>query len=493
MATTQGAEIDRLDDGRWARRGAETTAGLFALSLIIFVLSLNDVTVAVSLGSGPDAWFGVAVDRLAALLLVVITGVSGIVQAYAVRYLRLDPSQRSFVVLAVSITLASVLLVSASTLITLAAGWVISGVLVTRLVGLQRASGGAAHDARRVRLTFAIGDGALVVAVLALTIAVGNIDVQDPGALTDAAQQAGGWSIVAAALLAVAALARCAQLPFSAWLPSTLGAPTPTSALLHAGVVNGGGFLLVRLTPVVNEWAPAWYLVAAMGGATALWGAVVMSVSADVKGALVRSTTAQMGFMILTIAAGLPAAAMTHLVAHGMYKAALFLGAGGAVHDATVHGSLPPRPDAPPGGVTSRTLLALVAPAVVLAGSAILFGLHGSELALLAFAWATAATALAGWLRRRSDRRGSIWAMATLIVGSLAYLALIERVAEFLAPSLQPIVGGPGAAGLALLAVGAIAVAVVQARPAMFPRLHARLYVLALSATHTTQRRKVSS
>ena len=131
-------------------------------------------------------------------------------------------------------------------------------------------------------------------------------------------------------LVVVAALSRSAQFPFHRWLPATLAAPTPVSALLHAGVVNAGGILLIRLAPLSRREV-AQALTIAAGAATMVYGATIMLVKPDVKGALAHSTTAQMGFMILTCGLGLWAAAVIHLVAHGFYKSTLFLSSGSAV------------------------------------------------------------------------------------------------------------------------------------------------------------------
>jgi len=491
-STTQ---LDRptIDGAAIARWGARATTATAVACLLLLLASLEGATPGVGLGPGGEPWLAVSVDRLAALLLVLVTVVSAVVQSYAIRYLRHDPDQGRFVAQALGLTVAMMTVVGAATLLTLATGWVASGLLVALLVAVGRdGTDGFGAEVRRVRRTLLGGDAALIVAVGLLLATAGNVRIQDADALRAAADDAGAWIAVVVGLVAVAALVRCAQLPFCEWLPPTLGAPTPVSALLHAGVVNGGGFLLVRLSPLVDGWAPGWWLVAVAGGATALWGAVVMSVSTDVKGALVRSTTAQMGFMLVTVAAGLPAAAMTHLVAHGMYKAALFLGAGGAVHDAVTYRSLPARSHHASTGAT-RVVVAVLFPAATFAALAVVFDLHANELALVVFAWATVATALWGWLGRRRDTRSIVVAGAAVVVGSLAYVALIERLADFLAPAITPALGGPGVAALLALATGAAAIAVVQVLPVRFPTLHTRLYVLALSATHASPTRKGTS
>ena len=160
--------------------------------------------------------------------------------------------------------------------------------------------------------------------MLAATATRGNVDLRAGGSFD------GPLVPVLGVLVVLAALSRSAQVPFHRWLPATLAAPTPVSALLHAGVVNAGGILIIRMAPLAtDDLARALTIVA--GAATMAYGAAVMIVKPDVKGALAHSTTAQMGFMILTCGLGLWAAAVIHLVAHGFYKATLFLSSGSAV------------------------------------------------------------------------------------------------------------------------------------------------------------------
>jgi NAD(P)H-quinone oxidoreductase subunit 5 len=122
-----------------------------------------------------------------------------------------------------------------------------------------------------------------------------------------------------------------ALVPFHTWLLSSMTAPTPASALMHAGFVNAGGILLLRFAPVVTVDASLMLAIVAVGAASALVGKLVKSVQSDVKGELGSSTVGQMGFMIMQAGLGFFGAAITHLVLHGFYKAYQFLGSGGQV------------------------------------------------------------------------------------------------------------------------------------------------------------------
>ena len=133
---------------------------------------------------------------------------------------------------------------------------------------------------------------------------------------------------IAALLLAISAIIKCAQLPLHGWLIQVMEAPTPVSALLHAGVVNLGGFMLIRLASVIYTTQAAQALLVVMGCLTAVVGSLVMSTGISIKVHLAWSTCAQMGFMLVECGLGLYALAFLHLLAHSLYKAHSWVQAG---------------------------------------------------------------------------------------------------------------------------------------------------------------------
>jgi NAD(P)H-quinone oxidoreductase subunit 5 len=153
------------------------------------------------------------------------------------------------------------------------------------------------------------------------------------------------------ALLVLAAALKTAAFPLHGWLTEVMEAPTPVSALLHAGIINAGGFLLIRTADLVQASPGAMAALVMIGGLTALFGAVVMLTQSAVKTALAWSTISQMGFMLLQCGLGLWALALLHIVAHSMYKAHAFLSSGGAV--AAVANLRRPGPIAVPSSVRS--------------------------------------------------------------------------------------------------------------------------------------------
>lgn len=262
---------------------------------------------------------------LAMLSLFVAT----VVLAFARRQLRADLRRSLFTRLAAGLVLATLVMALATDAVLLAVGWIVTGRLMGGLIGY--ADGGPETDtaARRATRVFMLSDLALVAALAILAIAAGTTSLT--GILAQAPALHPAWLALAAMLFALAAAGRCAIPPFAGWLMGSLAAPTPVSALMHAGFVNAGGFLLVRFAPVLEAAPAVRMMVFAVALAGALAGCVLVLVRNDVKGALAASTVAQMGFMLATVALGAYAAALWHMVAHGLFKSWLFLGSSGTI------------------------------------------------------------------------------------------------------------------------------------------------------------------
>ena len=205
-----------------------------------------------------------------------------------------------------------------------------------------------------------------------------------------------GRSGAAAVLIAGAVLLKSAQLPLHGWLIQVMEAPTPVSALLHAGVVNLGGYILIRLAPLIGASIAAQTLLVVVGSLTAAIAGIVMLTRITIKVRLAWSTCSQMGFMVMECGLGLYDLALLHLVAHALYKAHAFLTAGEAVQEGLArHLILRTRSDAT-RRLPIRPWLALPTAWVFAAGSAVLwhkaFGLPmvpWIAVALLAFGLAT--------------------------------------------------------------------------------------------------------
>jgi len=310
-----------------ARIGAAVAGASFALALALTVHVAVSGPVGVTVAGEPVLY----ADRVGAVLLLLVSGVSAVVQGFAGRYLLGDLRAVRFFAATGLLTGATAAMVTAATLVGLALAWTAAGAALCLLLGLYRGLPAAGEGVRRTVRAFAIGDGALWLGVVIALLAWGNPDLRSLGTVAAADPGDEVALAVVSCLLVVAAVGRSAQLPLQRWLPATLAAPTPVSALLHAGVINGGGILLVRTSALFGASAWATHFAFAIGAATTVYGTALMLTKPDIKGALAHSTMGQMGFMVMTCGLGAFAAAAFHLVAHGMYKASLFLGSGGAV------------------------------------------------------------------------------------------------------------------------------------------------------------------
>jgi len=477
-----------------SRWGVRAAAVAFAAAIVVVVVvAVGGPVAAVVEGADGDALVGLHATRVTALFALLTTGVGLVVQCFAGRNLQGDLRESRFFALASLLTAATTSVAFAATLGVLCASWIVAGLALAGLVTHRSTWRPARRSARRTLRSLWVGDGALLVATLLAVVSVGEIDLRSPaGAARELANASipvlgGNVLPVVAVLLTVAGISRSALVPVHQWLPATIAAPTPVSALLHAGVVNGAGVLLVRLAPVFGSSAVATHLAFAAGAATAWYATTVMLVRSDVKGNLAWSTAGQMGFMTVQVAIGALAAALLHVVGHGMYKAALFLGAGKAI-TAHLHQEQLPPPHAVARSV--RLAVALLVPAAALWGAYLVIHPHLSTAArvlVTVFAWATAARAVDGWLRSAPFR--PVPAVATAAFGAaaglFAYIGGLTAVETFVAPALPGEVAEPVSAGLlvATLAAIALVVAVVWLTPGEgMRRLRSRVYALVLTS-----------
>jgi len=346
-------------------------AVLTLLAWSLFVASVAALVGRVRLGGAWEVSGAVAVDGLTVLLWVVVTFFSGIVHSYSRRYMAGNAHEMGFFVAVFSFTLAVMALAAADHVALFWLCWLAMGLLMARLVGIvdgwrqARAAGSVA------RTYFLASSALLGVAVTALWWTTGATTVSGVAANADAL---GGpaWFVAAAALV-LAAMIQSALVPFHGWLLSSMTAPTPASALMHAGFVNAGGILLARFAPVVTVEAALMLGIVAVGATSALLGKLLKTVQSDVKGALGCSTVGQMGFMIMQAGLGFFGAAITHLIVHGFYKAYHFLSAGEEVEHTG--------PTEAESGRTSA-VGALVVPATGLAGGATFAVLTGKGTSL---------------------------------------------------------------------------------------------------------------
>ena len=427
-------------------------AAVASLALLVraVVAPVQVLVATVELGPLGPAGLGVSLDLVTALLLVLVCGIGAVVSAYAARNLVGQRRLARFAVLEVVAVLGLAGAVVAPSLVQLALGWTVGGLAVAGLVG-HAGTPQALASMRVVRARLLVGDAALWLLVVASGLGLGTLQIAELGAAVASAPPA---VVTGVALLAVVAgVARSALVPMHRWLPETAEAPSPVSALLHAGLVNGVGVLSLLLWPVVAASVPARGVLLVLAVATAVLGTAQVRVRPDVKGRLAASTTAQMGYLGVQVALGLPAAVLAHLVGHGLWKASLFLGAGGAVERARNGISHP--------HVSSRrrTAVAALVAVLVVGAAASVPGPWGPPLvqgpasalpAVLAAVSLGAAIVGASRLRTRAHSvalLASVAGVVAYVLGLRALTTATESVLEVATPSW----GEPGWIGVSLL------------------------------------------
>jgi NAD(P)H-quinone oxidoreductase subunit 5 len=292
----------------------------------LFAASLAALAVRVQFGVTWEIPGVVAIDGLTVLMWVVVTFFSGVIHSYSRRYMAGSTHETSFFGSVSGFTLVVMGLVAADHIALFGLLWLAMGLLMANLIGTVRGWKQAQAAAGVARRYFLASSALLGVALTALWWTTGATTVSGIGA---AAETLGGpvWLLAAGALV-LAAMIQSALVPFHGWLLSSMTAPTPASALMHAGFVNAGGILLTRFAPVLTVDATLMLAVVAVGGASAVGGKLLKSVQTDVKAKLGCSTVGQMGFMIMQAGLGFFGAAITHLILHGFYKAYQFLSSG---------------------------------------------------------------------------------------------------------------------------------------------------------------------
>lgn len=433
----------------------------------------------------------VRLDPLGVLILAMIAVLATVILQFSISYLDGEPRRGSFLSrLACTIAAVQVLVVSAN-LATLFVAWVLTSLLLHRLLVFHPDRPRALLAARKKFVAARLGDVLLLIAAVVLYRSVGTGDLRT---ILDAAGSdtiTGPSLALAAGCLVAAAMLKSAMFPTHGWLVEVMETPTPVSALLHAGVLNAGPYLVMLTAPVVAAVDGAGTALVLVGGATAALAALSRITQPSVKVALGYSSAGHMGFSLLLCGLGLWPAAVLHLVAHSFYKAHAFLSSGSAVDEArAAHVPTPTRLGSP---------VRLAAGAVVALGVyvplALLWGKGPDTEAALFLLGAVVVLATTQLVAAVIDSAGP--ALAWVGAGGLAAAVTslffgLEAVMERLLQGAVP-TGGDGVAPLvaaALVLVGFAAIVLHQLRAPAAPldgrrlawRVHLRhgLYVNAL-------------
>ncbi|MFB6161363.1 MAG: proton-conducting transporter membrane subunit [Haloferacaceae archaeon] len=452
-----------------------------ALTWLVWSLFAASVAVLVARVRFDGAWGipgVVAIDGLTVLMWVVVTFVSGVVHSYSRRYMAGSGHETDFFLAVFGFTAAVMGVVAADHLALFALLWLAMGLAMANLVGTVDGWDQARAAANVARTYFLASSALLGVALTALWWTTGATTVSGVAAAADGL---GGpaW-VVAAAALVLAAMIQSALVPFHSWLLSSMTAPTPASALMHAGFVNAGGILLTRFAPVVTVDATVMLGIVVVGATSALLGKLFKAVQSDVKGELACSTVGQMGFMIMQAGLGFFGAAVTHLVLHGFYKAYHFLSAGGRV-ERTGPSESEPR-------ATSLVDAAVVL-VTGLAGGALFAALTGkgtsldSGLLLVAFVVLTTLHAARSAVERASLPPAARYGAVPLVfVPAITVYALVYGAISRVLSGL-PVVAAPTELSASHALVAVVFLAVYVAMETGVHERSQRLYVALLNAS----------
>ena len=280
------------------------------------------------------------VDAAGHLMTVLIGLLGWVIVRYSRQYLHGEPRQPGYVAALMSTLAAVCVVVLSDHLGVLVGAWIASSLALHQLLVHYRERTAARIAAHKKFLSNRLSELCLLAALALVWTDAGTLSIVALSAQVEA-EGASTALRAAAALFAFAAVLRCALLPVHGWLIQVMEAPTPVSALLHAGVVNLGGFVMIRLAALLSDAPFAQVLLVVFGATSAVLAGLVMMTRISIKVRLAWSTCAQMGFMLMQCGLGLYELAMLHLVAHSLYKAHAFLRAGETVADARRHAMLP--------------------------------------------------------------------------------------------------------------------------------------------------------
>ncbi len=467
------------------QRVAELAAGLgFGLAMLAGASVLTAGSTTSPLLGVDGMGLSLRLDLLSTTMYAVVSFVGLLVVRYARSYMAGDPRHGDFVGrLCLALGAVSLLTLSGN-IVQLLVAWMAASFALHQLLVFFKHRPRAVIAGRKKMIAARLGDAFLIAAVVLLAKGFGTTDIA-----TIASQAAGADALprgadIAAWLIVGAALLKSAQLPFHSWLPEVMETPTPVSALLHAGLINSGGFLVIRFADLVVLEPGAMTALVAVGSATAVFGSVVMLTQTTIKSSLAYSTMAQMGFMMLECGLGAFPIAILHLVGHSLYKAHAFLSAG----DSVISG---------PASAQTTPMGRLPAAVAVCAGALAVVGV-GSFVGANADPNWTATAALAGvfglgvvlWVGKQLEN----WrqpatlaaALATVVAAPALFFGLKGGLVWLYGPQLAvappPTIAAQAIVALALVAMAAI----VWVQLVGFPdgRLARRLYVLAHNAAY---------
>ncbi len=308
----------------------------FAISLFVFVTFALDKFKPISINlyqwtKTPDITIGFTLDGLSGVMLILVTGLSLIIQLFSTSYMEQDEKYSNYFVYFNFFVFSMLLLVMSSNFLVMFFGWELVGLSSYLLISFWSQKPAAAKAGNKAFVINRIGDFGFLIGLM---IILNTFNTFDFYAVIQGTTNVSENTITTISLfLLLGAFGKSAQFPLFSWLPDAMEGPTPASALIHAAtMVTAGVFMLVRISPMLQHSVTASIVIISFGLLTALIAAFSAMNQYDIKKVLAYSTISQLGFMFIAIGAGAYVAAIFHLVTHAFFKALLFLGAGAVIH-----------------------------------------------------------------------------------------------------------------------------------------------------------------
>jgi len=401
---------------------------------------------------------GFHIDRLSAVMMVLISAVGTIIYTYSVVYMYEDPHEPRYLALIGLTTFVLLCMVSSSNLMMLFIFWQLLSYLLYVLAH-NHAHAATLEGAFRTFTLLRVGDVAFLSGIVLAHSLYGTLEFQALFA------KAADTSIVLSPLpgieisgptavtllLFIGGMSKSAQFPIHIWLPRSLYAPTPVHALLHAGIINAGGFLINRLAPLFGLSSTTLHVAFVVGTMTAILGATMMLAQNDIKKTLGFSTIGQMGYMIMECGLGAFALAVFHLIAHGLFKATVFLNCSNVIHKARQEPHFPHADHQEEGESFSRLTWSTGFVTTLFIPLLILLVTHGvlrisllesqGTVIFLFFIWITSSQAILTLTRLRAVASWKVSAamLLTLLFVVFVYLFAVVSFTAFLYPDPEEV------------------------------------------------------
>jgi len=397
---------------------------------------------------------GFYIDRLSAVMMVLIAAVGTIIYAYSLGYMYQDSHEPRYLAL-IGFTLSVLLcMVSSGNLMMLFLFWQLLSFLLYLLIH-NHTHAGTLESAFRMFTLLRVGDVAFLGGIVLAYALYGTLEFESLFANAAASTatvsllpgvELSGTTAVTL-LLFIGGMSKSAQFPLFIWLPRYLYAPTPVTALLHAGIINAGGFLINRLAPLFGLSSTTLHIAFVVGTLTAVLGATMMLAQNDIKNTLGFSTVGQMGYMVMECGLGAFSLAVFHLIAHGLFKATMFLNCGNVIHKARQEHGIPLRTPQDEEGHFSPLAWSTGFVTTLLIPLLILLVTHGllripllesqGTVIFLFFIWITSSQAILTLTRLHGVASWKVSAamLVTLLFIVFVYLFAVESFTAFLYPN----------------------------------------------------------